>query len=89
MHAIKQVKTVNRTIGSVLRAKAFREGYEEALNGLPMDPNKYSGHANDCWQYERGRQFAFIFNGRLKSGNRLSYQAIHVFGNAVARGLII
>lgn len=89
MHAIKQVSTVTRTIGAVFRTKAFRLGYEEAARGLPLDPERYHDALDDRWQYERGRQFAFLFDGDLKRGNRLNVQALHVFGNAIARGLII
>ena len=89
MHEIKQINTVTRTIGSVFRTKAFRFGYEQAGRGIPLDPDLYSDNSNDRWHYERGRQFAFLFDGRIKNGNRLNVHALHVFGNAVARGLII
>lgn len=85
----QQVKMVYKPVSSVLRAKTFRLGYEEAKRGLPLDPDRYGANSNERWQYERGRQFAFIFDGTLKIGRQINYQAFYAFGNAVARGLII
>ena len=85
----KQVRTVKKGLTFVLRAKSFREGYEEALRGLPLDPDRYGGRGDDCWQYERGRQFAFWFQGKLKNGNRLSRIALYELNRAVAAKAVI
>ena len=86
-----QVKTVMKTLQYTMRSSAFNKGFKEAKAGIPYDDRKYSGYGetNDQWNYERGRQFAFIFNGAIKNGKKITYSALRAFGMAVNRRDII
>lgn len=81
-------KTKSVTFRSILNAAAFRKGYEEARKGLPLDPDAYP-FGREVWLYERGRQFAFCYEGRLKEGNRIRLDALYAFAQAYHAGHII
>jgi len=72
-------KTV--TFRSILNAAAFRKGFEEAQRGLPLDPDAYP-FAKDIWLYERGRQFACLYAGRIKEGKHIRLDALYAFAQA-------
>jgi len=91
---IKQVQTRMVTAKSIINKKAFVDGYNQALKGLPIDydycANK--GRSFDTsmqWAYERGRCFAFIFKGKLKHGNKVTQSAQHALGEAFRSGAIL
>ena len=55
-----------------------------------MDYDVYTedGRTNDRWQYERGRQFALLYAGTVKQGNRVLPEAQRVFSQAIHARLI-
>jgi len=73
-----KIRTV--TFRSIINKASFRKGYEEAKKGLPLDPDAFD--YVQVWHYERGRQFAFCYDGRLKDGNRVRTDAIYAFRDA-------
>lgn len=85
-----QVKTVGKTARWTMGRAAFMQGYREARKGLPMDYDVYTegGRTNDRWQYERGRQFALLYAGTVKQGNRVLPEAQRAFIQAVYSHLI-
>ena len=64
---------------------AFVRGFKEARKGLPMDYNCFggSGETNARWQYERGRQFGFLYYGELKQGSRVTHSAEQAMTDAL------
>ena len=69
------------TLRSIITSSAFRKGYEEAKKGLPLTADGFE--YNQVWQYERGRQFAFCYDGRLKDGNRVRINALRALNRAM------
>jgi len=86
-----QVKTVMKSLETTLHSEAFNKGFKEAKAGIPYDDKKYSGYGetNEQWNYERGRHFAFIFNGVIKIGKRVHYLAVRELNEAINRREII
>ena len=80
-------KTRQVTLRSIISCSAFRKGYEEARKGLPLASDKFS--YAEVWQYERGRQFAFCYDGRLKEGNKVRMDALYALGGAMNAGHVI
>ena len=80
--------TKSITCKSIITAAAFRKGYEDAKKGIPLNPDAFAT-GNDVWHYERGRQFAFCYDGRLKEGNRVRLDALYALGNAMYAGHVI
>lgn len=71
---IKQVQTKNTTCRAIIRTKAFVTGFNEVRSGKPFNYDAYRD-SNDQWNYERGRQFALIFKGKLKDGAKVTWGA--------------
>lgn len=71
---IKQVQTKNTTCRAIIRTKAFVTGFNEVRSGKPFNYDAYRD-ANDQWNYERGRQFALVFSGKLKDGAKVTFGA--------------
>jgi len=80
-------KTRPVTLKSIISCAAFRKGYEEAKKGLPINSDVFT--YKDVWQYERGRQFAFCYDGRLKEGNRVRMDALYALGGAMNAGHVL
>lgn len=80
-------KTRPITLRSIISCAAFRKGYEEAKKGLPLASDKYS--YAEVWNYERGRQFACLYDGRLKEGNRVRMDAMYALSGAMNAGHVI
>ena len=75
-------QTYGVTFRSILNAAAFRRGFEEARRGLPIDPDAYP-FGREVWLYERGRQFAFCFDGpAVKQGKHIRLDALKAFVQA-------
>ena len=85
-----QVKTRVGTIRGALTRAAFMKGFREARKGLPLDYDVFTGpgETNSRWQYERGRQFALVFPGEVKRGNRVTYEAERAMHYAIRERLI-
>ena len=72
---------------AVLRSEAFSRGYQEARKGLPPASDAFP--LSTVWLYERGRQFAFCYDGRLKEGNRVRMDALYALGGAMNAGHVL
>lgn len=84
---IRQVKTANTTCKAVIRSKAFVTGFNEVRIGKPFNYDAFRD-ANDQWNYERGRQFAMIFPGKIKHGATVSQAAAWSLGLALSTNVI-
>ena len=76
------------TLLSVMHRAPFNRGYKEAQAGISMDYNAYEDE-NDQYAYERGRQFAALYNGPIKNNKKVSKNALYKMGEAVYSGYII
>ena len=83
---MSQCKTKTITFKTILRAKAFNQGVQDVRKGKPFN---YDVPEADEWHYIRGRHFAQIFDGNIKAGREISYDALCEFVQAWNRGLII
>lgn len=80
----KQIPVRTIKVSAIIRSAAFVRGFNEARKGLPMDYDVYN-KANEVskrWDYERGRQFGFIYAGRLKNGQTVRADAIYNYADA-------
>ena len=80
-------KTRTVTLRSIISCAAFRKGYEEAKKGVPLAADGFD--YKTVWQYERGRQFAFCYDGRLKDGNRVRMDALYALSGAMNAGHVL
>ena len=85
---MRQVPTESGKPESAMRSAPFVRGFKEARAGKPLNYEAFP-FTNDQWQYERGRAFALIFDGALKDGARLTYDARRAFHNALRERVII
>ena len=83
-----QVGIKFRKFTVTMRCAAFVRGFREANQGKPLDYTAYENRPNDQWNFERGRQFAFIYQGKLKNGNRLAWQAVEAMNHAILSNAI-
>jgi hypothetical protein len=86
---IRQVPTKDTTCTAVIRSSAFVKGFSEVKKGKPLNYDAYPYDANKQWDYERGRQFAFCFNGALKVGAKVSHAAMVMLSIELHRKSII
>lgn len=84
-----QVSTTSTKLKSVIHSHAFNVGYNEVLNSIPYQYDKYEGNTDDAWNYERGRQFAHCYKGKVKNGRKVSFDAIIELGDAVDKKYVI
>jgi hypothetical protein len=85
-------------LSTVLRAAAFRDGYEAAAKGIPFDPDAYKGERYHGFSatclYERGRYFAAHCKAELgrciplKYGRIVSRDAIREYRIAKLSGSV-
>lgn len=73
---------------SIIHPAPFVRGFNEVKHGVPMDYNAYN-NAIDGEAYERGRMFANVFNGALKCGKRVTWEAEIALSNAFYTGALI
>lgn len=85
---MKQVPTKAGKPESAMRSAPFVRGFKEARAGKPLNYEAFP-YTGDQWQYERGRQFALMYNGALKDGARLTYDARRAFHNALRERVAI
>jgi hypothetical protein len=85
---MKQVPTVSGKPEGAMRSAPFVRGFKDARAGKPLNYEAFP-YTGDQWQYERGRHFALIFNGALKDGARLTYDARRAFHTALRERAII
>jgi len=84
-------KTRMVSIKSVMHRSAFVKGFNEVLSGKPMDYDAYNDgyHDNDRFSYERGRQFACLYQGKIKNGKKVCWAAIDKMSDALYNKYII
>ena len=85
---MRQVPTVSGKPESAMRSAPFVRGFKDARAGKPLNYEAFP-YTGDQWQYERGRHFALIFNGALKDGARITWQALSAYRDAVWNRAII
>jgi len=83
-----QLRTRLGKASTAMRCAAFVRGFKEARQGKPLNYEAYPV-TNDQWNYERGRQFAFIYDGALKNGARLTLQSQSAMQNALYDRIMI
>ncbi len=85
-------------ITAIMSSAAFVKGFTERHKGKPLDTFAFSEPyfdkrrkrwTNDQWFYERGRQFASVYSGPIKSGRKLLNAAAFAYNEACKRGDII
>jgi hypothetical protein len=86
---MKQVETRNVKCETIMRSKYFVRGFKEVKAGKPFDYDFCPDDSNDLWDYERGRLFSLVFDGPIKSGNRVLRSAVLAFSSAYWNGSII
>ena len=89
--AIQGSKTKYVSIKSLMHRSAFVRGFNEVLSGKSMDYDAYNDgrHDNDRLSYERGRQFACFYNGKIKNNKKVCQSAIDSMSEALYRRYII
>ena len=85
-------------LSTILRAAAFRDGYEAASRGIPFDPDAYAGETyhgfSAPYLYEEGRYFAAHCKAELgrciplKYGRTVSNDAIREYRSAMLSGAV-
>jgi hypothetical protein len=84
---MSNAKTKSVPIQQVMRSAAFVRGFQEARAKKPFRDDAVSWEHS--WSYERGRQFAVIYSGPLKSGRRLVFAAVYAYHQALNSRAII
>ena len=84
----RQIQTKSTTTTAVIRSRAFVQGFNEVKAGKPLNYDAFLD-SNDQWNYERGRQFALLFNGALKKGAKVTMSAAVMLGVELHRKSII
>lgn len=88
MATIRQIKTKEVSLKSIMRRKAFVWGFTEVRGGKPFDPDRYST-VKEQWDYERGRLLAREFDGILKRGQAVTLEAIRAYARGRDTGALI
>jgi hypothetical protein len=86
--AIRQVQTTPGSLRGAVNSKVFMDGVRAVRKGKPLNYD-YSTIVNDQWNYERGRQFALLWDGPVKNGRQVTYSAMFAANNAFKDGVII
>jgi hypothetical protein len=81
---IRQVQTSQTTILGIMRSSPFVTGFNEGRTRSPLRYEAYTD-TNQQWAYERGRQFALIFDGPLKKGRAVNRGAALQLAMAIGR----
>jgi hypothetical protein len=81
---LRQVHTKQSKILGIMRSSPFVTGFHEARKGQALRYEAYTD-TNQQWAYERGRQFALIFDGPLKCGHSVNRGAALQFSMAIGR----
>jgi hypothetical protein len=86
---IRQVPTYKkRKLAACMRRSAFVKGFNDRRKGKPLDYEAFPYDVNSQWDYERGRLFACVFNGALKQGNKLTWEAQSAMGEALREHVV-
>lgn len=71
-----------------MRKASFRVGFESFHANLPFDPDAFPA-INDQWCYERGRQFAACYSGRLKYRQAVADRAVVAMDELIRERAVI
>lgn len=82
-------KTVYVDPKSIISPAPFVRGYKELKRNIPMDYEAYMDNHVDRERYERGRLFALVFNGTLKIGKKVTWEAKDALYDAFYCGSVI
>lgn len=70
-------------VTAYMRMKGFTVGVNSVRSGKPFNPEQYEGDRGAQWRYEVGRQFAYIYDGPIKNGNKICMHAAYALGHAL------
>lgn len=90
-----QTNTRKAKISTILHNRFFTKGVQDALAGLPFDPEydkwEVTTHGAAQWCYERGRQYGIATGGHVptKTGKRVNFSAIREFNRLYREGIIL
>ena len=87
MATIRQVKTRDVTISWVMSRRAFLRGYDDVKAGRPFSEDERDVKLQ--WLYERGRLFACLYDGPIKSGRDVTKDAQRIYVTAMRENLIL
>lgn len=79
--------SVQITLRELVGSSQFGRGYREAKAGKPFNDSGIRGDM--VWHYERGRQFACIYDGPIKDGRRVLLPALYAVSEAFRSGSLI
>ena len=79
---MKNSKSKGVKISAYMRMKGFTVGVNSVRRGKPFNPDQYPDQGSQ-WRYEVGRQFAYIYDGPLKLGNKVHWKAVEAMGHAL------
>ena len=83
-----QADTIGVTPRQIMGSVAFAAGVADVRAGKPT---RFDSFGDDDWNYERGRQWAFIapMSMPLRIGRRLNPEAVWLLRAALAHGEIL
>ena len=79
---------VQVSLSKVLGSRPFGRGFADYRAGRPFRDDLFY-RLNDQWAYERGRMFAALYQGSLRSNRRLAWDAIQAAREALHNGALI
>jgi hypothetical protein len=83
--SIEQAETQPVTVRQIMNDPAFKAGVDDVRAGRPARFDQY-----DCWEYERGRQFAMLVPTTmpLRIRGKLNLDALVILSAAFRSGTI-
>ena len=69
-------------ISAYMRMKGFTVGVNSVRKGKAFNPDQYEERGAQ-WRYEVGRQFAYLYDGPIKVGNKISLHAVAAMNQAL------
>ena len=84
----EQADTIGVTPRQIMGSAAFAAGVADVRTGTPT---RFDSFGDDDWDYERGRQWAFIapMSMPLRLGRKLNPEALRLFSRALFRREIL
>jgi hypothetical protein len=76
------------SVHHIMNSSSFNEGFKEVRVGKPFRYNAYK-NMYDVIYYERGRQFAMLYDGDLKSKRIILSEAVFVMESYMTKNIII
>lgn len=78
---MSQVKTRLVSLESIIKDPYFKKGFNDVKRGKPFEADlevvgtKRKSAIERMWNYERGRHFAYFFDGKLVENYKVSFEA--------------